>query len=300
MKLFKPLFIIALFFLCACDPIKYLTVPVDYNPKLAFKPDSTIILIVNQSNLIARGFTGRKLKSLQAGAISAAKYAGVQLGRLPHVKVINIVDSTLSITSTDSIKILATKYQSDYVLALNDFGADIAITAIDNASAYYGSKVEVDFTLYISENGLSKKLKGIANAPQPQNLYLGFMASLVIRPTVGNSKGSIISSAEEATQIALQDYLPYTETYIRPVYNNKPLQPAVSEIFANHFDKAYSLLAPLLKDADPKLASKAAYNLAVVYEAQGDIDIAIDMAQQSLDKDKNDFAASLLTQLKQE
>jgi hypothetical protein len=48
------------------------------------------------------------------------------------------------------------------------------------------------------------------------------------------------------------------------------------------------------------MASKAAYNLAVVYEAQGDIDIAIDMAQLSLDKNKNRFATMLLTDLKGE
>ena len=287
-------------FLCACDPMKYLTVPVNFNPRLAFKPDSTTILIVNQADLNARGYTGRKLKSLTAGAFTAAKYAATQLGSLPHVKVINLVDSASFTANTDSIKNLASKYHSDYILALNNFTADISMTGLDNASAYYGSSVEVDFTLYIGNGGLSKKLKGISNSPQPQNVYLGFVASLVIRPTVGNSKGSIVSSAENATQIALQDYLPYTQTYVRPVYNDKPLQPAVEQIFASHFDKAYTLLEPFLKNPDPVLASKAAYNLAVVYEAQGDIDIAIGMAQQSLDKNRNEFAASLLNQLKQE
>ena len=287
-------------FLCACDPMKYLTVPVNFNPRLAFKPDSTTILIVNQADLNARGYTGRKLKSLTAGAFTAAKYAATQLGSLPHVKVINLVDSASFTANTDSINTLAAKYHSDYILTLNNFTADISLTALDNASAYYGSSVEVDFTLYMGNGGLSKKLKGISNTPQPQSLYLGFMASLVIRPTVGNSKGSIVSAAQDATQIALQDYLPYTQTYVRPVYYDKPLQPAVEQIFTSHFDKAYTLLEPFLKNADPVLASKAAYNLAVVYEAQGDIDIAIGMAQQSLDKNKNDFAASLLSQLKQE
>jgi tetratricopeptide (TPR) repeat protein len=65
-------------------------------------------------------------------------------------------------------------------------------------------------------------------------------------------------------------------------------------------DRSFLLLNKPRKSADPVLASRAAYNLAVVYEAQGDFDIAIEMAQQSLDKNKNDFAASLLTQLKQE
>jgi hypothetical protein len=180
--------------------MKYLTVPVNYNPKLAFKPDTTTILIVNQTDLIARGFTGKKLRSLKAGAFTATKYAGVQLGHLPHVKIINLVDSALFNTNADSIKTLATKYHSDYILALTNFSADIDISAVDNASVYYSSNVAVDFTLYVGENGLSKKLKGVCNAPQPQNLYLGFMASLVIRPTVGNSKGSIISAAEQATQ----------------------------------------------------------------------------------------------------
>jgi tetratricopeptide (TPR) repeat protein len=129
---------------------------------------------------------------------------------------------------------------------------------------------------------------------------MGLIASLIIHPTVGGNQGSIVTAAENATQTAIQDYLPYTINHSRPLYNDAVLRPAVKEILAGRFDKAYELLKPIVDGKDARMASKAAYNLAVVYEAQGDFDVAIDMAQLSIDKNQNGYASNLMQDLKSE
>ncbi len=292
--------VITLFF-SSCVQFKYLPVPVDYGAKFSFKPDTTTILLINQFDFNKLKINNkRKLDAIKSGAFTATKYAGNRLTQIPHVRVINLVDSATVSTTADSIKDLAAKYNSDYVLALTNFTADIVLSGTTSSVAYYNSDVLVNFTLFEGNGIYFRKLAGAVNEPQSQGIYLGLFASLVIHPTVGGNKGSINSSAEHATDIAVQDYFPYTLTHNRLLYNDDLLQPAVSEIFAGHYDKAYNLLLPLTQGADAKLASKAAYNLAVVYEAQGDIDIAMNMAQLSLDKNKNRFATMLLADLKAE
>lgn len=299
MKPVKFVLFIFILLLNACSQLKFIAVPIDYDPRVSFKPDSTTILLINQFDVTrAKVGTKRKTEVYKAGVFSAVKYARMQLAGLPRVKIINLVDSSSVKANTDSIKFLAEHYHADYVLALTNFNADISLDGVQSSTAYYTSNVSVNFTLFEGNGIYFKKLQGISNEPQSSGPYLGFFASLLIHPTVGGNKESITITAEHATQIALQDYLPYTITHTRPLYNPEQLQPAVNEILSGHFDKAYNLLKPVLDDKDPKLASKAAYNLAVVYEAQGDFDIAMNMAQLSLDKNKNQYAEGLLADLK--
>jgi tetratricopeptide (TPR) repeat protein len=301
MKPIKLVLLIFILCLTSCGQFKFLSVPIDYDPRFSFKPDTTTILLINQFDVAKTKIgTKRKTDVYRAGIFSAVKYARMQLSGLPHVKIINLVDSASVKPTIDSIKVLAAQHHADYVLALTNFDADISLDGVQSSTAYYTSNVSVNFTLFEANGIFFKKLQGISNEPQFSGPYMGLIASLLIHPTVGGNKDAITISAEHATQIALQDYLPYTITHNRPLYANEILQPAVNEILTGHFDKAYNLLKPLLDDKDPKLASKAAYNLAVVYEAQGDFDIATNMAQLSLDKNRNQFAAGLLEDLKAE
>ncbi|MGZ3891289.1 MAG: hypothetical protein ACXVI9_12365, partial [Mucilaginibacter sp.] len=59
-------------------------------------------------------------------------------------------------------------------------------------------------------------------------------------------------------------------------------------------------LKPYLQHKNAKKASKAAYDLAVAYEAKGDIETAIKMAQLSFDKFNNNYATDILKDLKDE
>jgi len=302
MKLLSPLLIIALFFLVSCETPLYVSVPVEYTPRAYFSKDTTTIAIINQFDADALKIGNKKkLAAIKAGAYTAIKSAGMQLSQLQHVKTINLADSADFKPSTDSVKLIVEKYKANYVLVLKNFNAGIGISDINNYTTSYDTNVGVNFLLYESNGIYYKKLNGVANDPKSDEPYMGLLAAIVLQPTVGRNKVAVNQSAEHAVQNALQDYFPYTISHNRPLYNDDFLMPAVKEILAQNFDKADGLLQPFLQDKDKHHASKGAYNLAVVYEAEGDIDAAMDLAQQALTLDNtNRFAADLLRDLQGE
>ncbi|ASU32942.1 hypothetical protein MuYL_1042 [Mucilaginibacter xinganensis] len=275
--------------------------PVDYTAKLNFRPDSTIIVLINQFDVTqAKVNNKKKLDVIKSGAAAAINYAGLELGSLPHVKVINLVDSLNLPVNTDSVKLIAAKNKANYVMALKGFSADIGLSEISNNTSYYNTNTTVNFVLYENNGIYYRKLDGKSVDPQSEQPYMGLIPTLLIHPTIKGNKQSIKTSAEHATENALQDYFPYTITHNRPLYNDAIFLPAIKEIQSGNLKKADSLLQPFLQDKNPQIASKAAYNLAVVYESEGDIDSALDLAQQSSDKYKNEFATLILADLKEE
>lgn len=287
--------------LSACSVPEYVNVPVSYNPKYYLNPDSTTIVLINQFDVSQSKVSNKKtVNVLKAAAYTAIKYAGDQFSMLPHVRIINLVDSAAFTINADSVKNLALKYGANYVLALKSFDANIDLSAVQNKTAYYNTTASVDFVLYEGNGIYYKKLKGKTIDPQSETEYQGLVLSLLIHPTVKGNKLSINVAAQHAAQDALRDYFPYTISHNRPLYNDDFLQPGVKAILSGNYDKADSLLQPLLKHGNLEMAGKAAYNLAVVYEFMGDINSAMDMAQLSLDKYNNQYAVTILAELKAE
>lgn len=301
MKLLSPVLLILLFFLASCETPLYVPVAVEYTPRSYFNKDTTTIVLVNQFDADGLNIANkRKLAAIKAGAFTAIKSAGLVLNQLQHVKTINLADSADFKVNTDSVKLIAQKYKANYVLVLKTYTAGIGISEINNYSTYYNTNVSVNFLLYQPDGVYYKKLNGAADDPKSEEPYMGLLASLIFQPTVGRNKAAINNSTEHAVQNALQDYFPYTISHNRPLYNDDFLKPAVKEILAQNYDKADSLLRPFLQDKVKERVSKAAYNLAVVYEAEGDVNGAMDMAQQSSDTSNNQFATAILYDLKQE
>jgi tetratricopeptide (TPR) repeat protein len=301
MKLLVFAGFILMMFLSACTVPQYVMVPVDYTPKLYFSPDSTSILLINQFDIKkAKINNKRRLDAIKAGAFASIKYAGMQLKQLPRVKVINIADSVDLKVNSDSINPLALKYHANYVLALENYDANISLGDVQSSTVSYNSSAMVAYKLYESNGIYFKKLAGAVTEPQSETPNMGLLGNLIIHPTVGGNQGSVIAATEHATRIALQDYLPYTISHNRPLYNDPWLQPAIKEIRAGNYEKADSLLQPFLKQPNLQIVSKAAYTLAVVYEYEGDIDSAIGVAQLSMDKYRNNYAEAILNELKEE
>ncbi|MDR6945193.1 DUF6340 family protein [Mucilaginibacter pocheonensis] len=285
MKLFKLIFILLIAGLTSCNVLQYATVPVDYAPKLVFNADTSRILLVNRLTFDSTRINKRKIQALKSAAYSAVAGAEKELKLLPGVKVSSLIDSIPFNVNKDSVKHLAAKYKANYVLTLDDFNAGVVLDNVaydGNAQvAYYSTKATVMFTLYESNGIYFKKLKGQATEPQD-----------------GRAGYSIYNVARNAALDALKDYLPYTITNYRPLYNQSDaLKISVRHILAGRFDLAYKILNPLIDGADRKLASRAAYNLAVVYEAQGDIDEALELAKISNQKQQNDYATTLIAAL---
>ena len=285
MKLFKLICILFIVGLTSCNVVQYATVPVDYAPKLVFKTDTARILVVNRVTFDSTRMNKRKIMALKAAAYSAITGAEKELKLLPGVKISSLVDSVSFSANKDSVKHLAAKYKANYVLTLDSFNAGLVLDNVQydgNAQiAYYSTKASVTFTLYESNGIFFKKLKGLATEPQD-----------------GRFGYSIDGAARNAALDALKDYLPYTITNYRPLYNQSDqLALSVRQILAGRFDIAFKILNPIIDGPDPKQASRAAYNLAVVYEAQGDIDEALELAKLSNQKQQNDYATTLIAAL---
>jgi len=288
-------------FLSSCEATRFVSVPVEYSARTLFRPDSTSILLINQFDLSqVKDYNKRQLSVIRSGIITSLTYAQARLTQLPNVKVINLADTSTLTVNKDSVKDLAVKYHADYVLALQHFGAGIDLSAVDYSTVSYNSNVVVNYKLFAGAGAFYKQLDGSVNQALPDLPNFGFFGNLIATPGIGGNRKSIVFLAEQATQMALQDYLPYTITHSRPLYNDDWLQPAIKEIYAGNFDKADSLLKPFLKDANVKTVSKAAYMLAIVYESEGDVNLAIDLARQSYDKFNNVYAEAILNDLKTE
>ena len=301
MKLLSPILIALLFLFASCETPLYVSVPVEYTPHSYFRKDTTTIVVINRFDADAlKTGSKKKLAVFKAGAFTAIKSAARQLGQLKHVKTINLADSTDFKANTDSIKLIARNYKADYVLALTNFSAGIDMSESDGSATFYSSNVSVNFLLYEHNGIYYKKLNGAANDPMADKLSNNLLAVIALEPAVGRNKATVNTSAEHAVQNALREYIPYAITHHRPLYNDRFLMPAVNEIVAHNFEKADSLLQPFLQDKNIERASKAAYNLSVVYEAEGNIGAAINAAQQSSDWFYNEYATAILYDLQQE
>ena len=301
MKLLSRLFLFALFFLASCETVQYVSVPVEYSPRSYFSKDSTTIVIINQFDVNGLHLNNKKkLSAILAGAYTAINTAKSQLTQLPRMRVINLVDSAEMKINTDSIKLIAKKYKATYVLSLKNFTAEIAMDEPGYSSTFYDTNVSVSFFMYESNGIYYKKLNGIAADPKPDKLSESLLASISVNPGLGANKKAITSTAAHAAQNALWEYFPYKIVHKRPLYTDKFLMPAVQQILAQNFEKADTLLRPFLQDKVKERKSKAAYNLAVAFEARGYIEDAIDFARLSGDTNYNEYATAILYDLKQE
>lgn len=276
--------------------VPYFTISHSYLPKAVLRPGANTILLVNQLDVDKLELSRRDARVVKAGAYTALKNGGVQLATLGHVRIVNLTDSTKFKVNPNSISALASKYHADYTLVLTGYNASITIDPATDGADYYTNEIIVRFTLYVGDGRLYKELEGQSDSWSiPTDL--GTVGSMLFTPTVGGHKAKIVEDTKYAVSDALREYLPYTETKIRPLYVNNQLQPMVNEILGRRFDKACALSQPFLTDKDTVLACQAAYNLAVVYEAQGDFQKAANMIQFSMGKYKNEYARNVIDYL---
>jgi hypothetical protein len=307
MKYLKTLIIVSIVFLSGCATVtvaeaqpREFAFSLDFQAKYSFKPDTTTLLVINQVDLSKKKVNAKSLEVMRAGAFTAIKFAGEQLDALPHMKIINLVDSVSFNISTDSIKHLAAKYHSDYTLALTDYTADVFAEGDYGTQPNYYTYANVKFTLFEGNGTFYKKLNGAATLAQSRRPNESVLSSLFVHPTLIKNKDSVNLASKTAALVALRDYVPHSETVKRPLYNDDDLKPMVDEIFAENFSKADTLSRPIINGKDLIMAAKAAYNMAVVCEAQGDFEEAIILARRSAAKYKNAYALELLNDLKSE
>lgn len=298
MKLLSLLFIALLFCLSGCEMPFYVAVPEHYAPTSFFGGDNTTIVLINQFNAENLGISNKKkTAAIKSGAYMAIDAAAKRLAQLPHVKTINLTDSTNFKVDTNSIKLIAQKYKATYVLVLKSYYADIVLDETTNND--YKTYSLVNFLLYESNGLYYKKLNGRGSDPQTKPQYMkmqftGLYNQSALTPAPVNY------SAAHGAQDALKAYFSYTQTHSRPMYDDDFLLPAIRQFQTSNYIKADSLLRPFIADSNRVRAGKAYYALAVVNEAKGDFGAAIDFARLALKIDgENEYAPGILGDLQQ-
>jgi len=300
MKLLKPIFAAIFAFVTTCATAQSVDVSVNYAAKYFLKPDTNTVVVINQFNPTQLGGNKKTVAVLKEAVYAAISHAAFQLGVLPHTRIINMVDSVALTPNTDSIKQIAAKYHANYVLALKNFFAEITLFELGSNETTYNTNATADFMLYEDNGIFYRKLSGKAEDPLEQTVNAGIIASLIFQPTIKGHKDEVKAAAQHAAENALQDFFPFYITHTRPLFDDKFLRPINKEIIAGNFDKADSLLQPYLVDPDVKIASKAAYTLAIIYESENNLEDATDMAEESNSKNKNSYATAMLADLKEE
>ncbi|WP_162054788.1 DUF6340 family protein [Pontibacter pamirensis] len=119
---------------------------------------------------------------------------------------------------------------------------------------------------------------------------------LAVGPAISNAGPVVNDLAYQTGMDYWQRLSPQSVSFIRPYYSNKAFAPAASQMAAGNWTEAITLLKPLTEIQKKKEAAKAAYNLAVVYEAMGQIEEAKYWANIASGKN-NKFALLLLSDL---
>lgn len=88
-------------------------------------------------------------------------------------------------------------------------------------------------------------------------------------PSIYKAEKDIRYLAKFVAEDYINKFYPATETVQGKIYTGKELKEAADYCKDQHWDEAIELLKPLAVSPDPKISSKAAYNLSVAYEAIG-------------------------------
>lgn len=193
------------------------------------------------------------------------------------------------------------KYPHHLLLTLDDFEAEMEeeVVMTENSdgstvtTAYYFLVVRSSWTLFDSTGTVLDKITLMQEEPyKSRPVLLGLLA-------IGPSFSKAAPAINRLAWLTGYDYWsrlsPQPITFIRPYYSFGKLRDAAAAMTTEDWATAISLLEPLA-EGNNKVAAKAAYNLAVVYEAMGRIDKAKNWASAASLKD-NPLAIDLLSEL---
>jgi TPR repeat protein len=162
--------------------------------------------------------------------------------------------------------------------------------------AHYTLVTKSSWTLYDSTGAVLDRVELSSDALyNSRNVISGLLA---IGPAISNAGTVITPLAYDTGLDYWQRLSPQHISVVRAYYSSKNLQSAASSMAAADWDKAIAVLKPLAEGQSKKESARAAYNLAVIYEAKGDLPEARRWAKIASDK-KDKLAMQLLPELEQ-
>lgn len=160
-------------------------------------------------------------------------------------------------------------------------------------TAHYTLVAKSFWTLFDSTGAVLDKITIREAEPYQSRMVLSGL--LAIGPSLSNAGPAINKLAWYSGNSYWRRLSPQEVNYPRLYYVSKKMQAATQAMIAADWDVAISLLQPLA-ESNQKGAARAAYNLAVVYEAQGNVQQARYWASKAMQK-HDGLALQLLNHL---
>ncbi|MDX5436230.1 MAG: DUF6340 family protein [Pontibacter sp.] len=279
-------------------------------PEVAVSNEQWKVVTVNRFNPAQLPFSReKKVTTFTHGASEAL------LGATEAI----LQDPTFSLAGTDTS---ATYLSDDKNLGLSQEQAQMLyqqyphhlILSLDNIDAFFDQETVKDkendgtvrktahytlltrtaWTLYDSTGHVLDRIT--LSRAEPYDSRGVISGLLAIGPSLVNAGPVINKLAWQTGQDYWQRLHPKKVSFERLYYSNKEFAQAAYSMAANDWESAILRLTPLAENGSRKTAAKAAYNLAVVYEAKGDITNAKQWARESAKKG-NKLALLLLPDL---
>ena len=138
---------------------------------------------------------------------------------------------------------------------------------------YVDLVVEAGFSLYRSNGDLLDRAM-VTEVTHYQSRP-ALSRFIVIGPSMGKAGVKVNELSGRIGEGYIYNFYPGTESAMRMIYIGGPFS-GVTTLMRNHWwEDAIELLMPLASSPDPKIAQKAAHNLAIAYEGMGDRDAYI-------------------------
>ncbi|WP_242928404.1 DUF6340 family protein [Pontibacter vulgaris] len=165
-----------------------------------------------------------------------------------------------------------------------------------NKTAHYTLNTHTGWTLYDSTGiALDQVILTNNTLYNSRSVISGLLA---VGPSLTNATPTIESLAYETGQSYWQRFYPQRTYYSRIVYAPQAFVDGVTYMHQQNWDKAIAVFKPFTSNKNRRLAGKAAYNLAIIYEALGNVTEAKKWADEAAER-KNPMAPYLVQHLKQ-
>ncbi|WP_299823495.1 DUF6340 family protein [uncultured Pontibacter sp.] len=310
MKTYLQLLVACAFILTQYSCTSVLYVNTTLPPDVAVTHDQWKVVAVNRFNPALLPFNReKKLDAFEQGA-KEAFYGVTEAILQDDTFVLIAADTTGNYLQTaakqaltpEQVQSIHAKHPHHLVLALDNFDAYFEQETFRekngdgsvSKTAHYTLHTRSYWTLYDSTGAVLDRA-----SLTKQELYdsRGVLSGLLaIGQSIANAGPVIDKLAWQTGMDYWKRLQPRHISFARPYYSNKDFTPAAYSMAASDWDKAVILLTPIAESGQRKNAAKAAYNLAVVHEAKGDVARARKWAKLSADKG-NKLALLLLSDL---
>ena len=128
--------------------------------------------------------------------------------------------------------------------------------------------VEVGFALYAKSGELIDRV--MASEAMFYQKRPALSSIIVIGPSMGKAGEEVNALSGTIGQSYIQGFYPTHEMTMRMIYTGRAFRPIAPYLKMHMWDEAIEMLLPLAESPDPKIAMRAANNLAVAYDGLDD------------------------------